>query len=59
MAERETVELLDTLFGAIGRRDLDAVADLYTDDIEVWHNVTGVALNPRNMIVLKNVEVRR
>ena len=45
MAERETVELLDTLFGTIGRSDLDAVADLYTDDIEVWHNVTGVALD--------------
>ena len=45
MADRETVELLDTFFGAIGRGDLDTVADFYAEDIEVWHNVTGVALD--------------
>ena len=38
-------ELLDDFFAAIERGDLDAVAEAYADDVEVWHNVTGVALD--------------
>jgi hypothetical protein len=37
-------ELLDRLFAAICERDLDAVAELYADDVEVWHNTSGRAL---------------
>ena len=33
-------ELLDALFGAISSRDLDAVAELYHPDLEVWHNAS-------------------
>jgi ketosteroid isomerase-like protein len=36
-------ELLDRLFAAITARDVDAVAALYADDIEVWHNASGHA----------------
>jgi ketosteroid isomerase-like protein len=36
-----TSELLDRLFSAIERGDVDTVAGLYADDVEVWHNVTG------------------
>lgn len=38
-------DLLDGFFAAITSGDIDAVAPLYTDDVEVWHNVTGVALD--------------
>jgi ketosteroid isomerase-like protein len=31
-------ELLDRLFAAIEAGDLDAVADLYADDVEVWNS---------------------
>ena len=36
--------LLDRLFGAITDGDIDAVGELYTDDVQVWHNVTDRAL---------------
>ena len=29
------------LLTAIERRDLDAVRELYSPDVEIWHNVTG------------------
>ncbi len=29
------------LFSAIERGDLDAVGELYSPDVEIWHNVTG------------------
>lgn len=32
--------LLDRLFAAISTRDLEAVADLYAPEIEVWHNTS-------------------
>lgn len=31
-------ELLDRLFASIAAGDLDAVCELYADDVEVWHN---------------------
>src|SRR3954469_21948007 len=34
-------ELLDAFFDAIVRGDLDRVGALYSDDVGVWHNVTG------------------
>jgi ketosteroid isomerase-like protein len=36
--------LLDDLFGAITAGDIDAVGELYADDVQVWHNVTDRAL---------------
>jgi ketosteroid isomerase-like protein len=37
-------ELLDRLFAAISEANLDAVAELYSDDVEVWHNTSGRTL---------------
>ncbi|HEV2981335.1 MAG TPA: nuclear transport factor 2 family protein [Solirubrobacteraceae bacterium] len=37
-------ELLDRLFASIAAGDLDAVAGLYADDVEVWHNSSGRTL---------------
>jgi ketosteroid isomerase-like protein len=31
-------QLLDRLFAGISARDLDAVANLYADDVEVWNS---------------------
>jgi ketosteroid isomerase-like protein len=36
-------DILDRLFTAITARDVEAVAELYADDIEVWHNSSGRA----------------
>jgi ketosteroid isomerase-like protein len=33
-------ELLDALFASIVARDLDAVGDLYTPDVEVWNGAS-------------------
>ncbi len=38
-------DLLDQFFAAIERGDIDAVGPMYDDRIEVWHNVTGRALD--------------
>jgi len=37
--------LLDPFFAAIERGDIDAVAEMYTDDVAVWHNVSRQALD--------------
>jgi ketosteroid isomerase-like protein len=42
---RDTGSLLDEFFDAIQRGDIEAVAPLYADDVEVWHNVTGRAID--------------
>jgi ketosteroid isomerase-like protein len=39
-SERAQDELLDRLFGAISAGDIDAVAQLYADEVEVWHNAS-------------------
>jgi limonene-1,2-epoxide hydrolase len=33
-------ELLDRLFAGISEANLDAVAELYADDVEVWNNTS-------------------
>ena len=38
-------DLLDPFFAAIERGDIDAVAPMYADDVAVWHNVSGRALD--------------
>lgn len=37
----ETETIASELFAAIERGDLDAVRELYSPEVEVWHNVTG------------------
>lgn len=37
-------ELLDRLFAGVGERNIDAVAEVYAQDVEVWHNVSGRTL---------------
>jgi ketosteroid isomerase-like protein len=36
-----TDALASRFFAAIERGDLDAVRELYSPDVQVWHNVTG------------------
>jgi ketosteroid isomerase-like protein len=36
-----TDRIASELFAAIERGDLDAVRELYSPEVEVWHNVTG------------------
>lgn len=43
--ERAQDALLDRLFGAIASSDVDTIAELYPPEIEVWHNVSGRALD--------------
>jgi ketosteroid isomerase-like protein len=45
-------ELLDAFFAAVERGDIDAVADFYDDDVAVWHNVTGNALDKASSLAL-------
>ncbi len=40
-----TDDLLDAFFAAIERGDIEAVDRFYAEDVEVWHNATGVALD--------------
>jgi ketosteroid isomerase-like protein len=40
-----TSELLDDFFAGIQRGDLAVVERAYSDDVEVWHNVTGRSLD--------------
>jgi ketosteroid isomerase-like protein len=52
MTGPDTDELLDAFFAAIERGDIDAVADFYDDDVAVWHNVTGNALDKQGSLAL-------
>ena len=52
MTSHDADELLDAFFAAIERGDIDAVADFYDDDIAVWHNVTGNALDKADSLAL-------
>jgi ketosteroid isomerase-like protein len=45
-------DLLDAFFASIERGDIDAVGPLYADDVEVWHNVTGAALDKAASLAL-------
>ena len=60
----DTDELLDALFEAITAGDIDAVAQLFHDDIKVWHNVTDRTVDAaRSLSILryfvKTVSARR
>src|SRR5262245_48128028 len=52
VTSHHTDELLDAFFAAIERGDIDAVADFYDDDVAVWHNVTGNALDKADSLAL-------
>ena len=39
----DTERIASQFFAAIERRDLDAVRELYSPDVQIWHNVTGKA----------------
>jgi len=41
VAAQETEAIASALFAAIARGDLGAVRELYSPDVEIWHNVTG------------------
>ena len=54
-----TDRLLDDFFAAIERGDIDAVAALYADDVEVWHNVTRARLDKKASLDLLRYWVRK
>ena len=37
----ETERIASAFFAAIARADLEAVREIYSPDVQVWHNVTG------------------
>ena len=39
----DNISTAAALFDAIERKDTDAVAALYTDDVQVWHNFSNAA----------------
>ena len=42
------------LFAAIERGDLDAVRELYSPEVEIWHNVTGkTQTRDENLVLLR------
>ena len=44
----------DAVFGAIEAGDIDAIADMWADDIEVWHNTDDVVqTKDQNLEVLQ------
>jgi ketosteroid isomerase-like protein len=57
-SELAVIEEIDTIaskfFAAIERGDLDAVRDIYSPEVEVWHNVTnGVQTREENLALLR------
>lgn len=42
MSREDFLSVATALFRAIESADIDAVAALYHDDVEVWHNTDGV-----------------
>lgn len=45
-------ELLDRFFDAIQRGDIDAITPMYSDDVQVWHNVTQRAIGKADSLDL-------
>jgi len=45
-------QLLDRLFRAIEDEDVDAVAELYSPEVEVWHNSSGRTLDRAHSVTL-------
>ena len=63
-ATREANAVLDRLFAAISAGDIDAVAAVFHDEIQVWHNVTGRTVDKRAGLAImrwyvKTVAARR
>jgi ketosteroid isomerase-like protein len=50
--------LLNEFFAAITAGDIDAVGEMYTDDVQVWHNVTDRALDREGSLTLLRYYVR-
>jgi ketosteroid isomerase-like protein len=50
-----TDDLLDSVFAAIERGDIDALDRFFADDIEVWHNTTGRTLDKRASLKLLRI----
>ncbi len=57
-ASRDADALLDGLFAAITAGDLDAVAAIFHDEIQVWHNVTDRAVDKRTGLAIMRWYVR-
>ncbi len=59
MTPEEVDRLADRLFAAIEAGDVEAVAVLYADDIEVWHNTSGhVQSKDENLALLTGLTSR-
>ncbi len=59
MTPEEVDRLADRLFAAIEAGDVEAVAVLYADDIEVWHNTSGhVQSKDENLALLSGLTSR-
>lgn len=52
-------ELMDGLFAAISARDIDAVAELYAPDVEVWHNTSRRTLQREESLAVLRSFLRR
>ena len=50
--------LLDEFFSAITAGDIDSVGEMYTTDVEVWHNVTDRTLDREGSLALLRYYVR-
>jgi len=50
--------LLTDFFAAITAGDIDGVGEMYTDDVQVWHNVTDRALDREGSLALLRYYVR-
>jgi ketosteroid isomerase-like protein len=54
MARDDIAQLADDVFAAIESKDVDAVAALWADDVEVWHNTDNVTqTKAENLEVMK------
>jgi ketosteroid isomerase-like protein len=50
--------VLDEFFAAITAGDINSVGELYTDDVQVWHNVTERTLDREGSLALLRYFVR-
>ena len=57
-ATREVDAVLDGLFVAITAGDIDAIAEIFHDEIQVWHNVTDRAVDKRAALAIMRWYVR-
>lgn len=59
MDDRQAREIAAQLFDAIERGDVAAVGDLYTEDIEIWHNYDDAVQNRKqNLATLAGLIAR-